>query len=229
MVVAESGHSPKWDPGCFHLTYPLVIPRSARILRLEDAREPTDVDARERAWVARLRGGDYSAFDAMFSAYADPLAAYVYGLLNSREDAQEIVQDLFLWIWEHRDRWDVPGQLRTYLYRSVRNRAISKIRHRRVENFFQLRSETQSKEVPILLTAVLPEGPDRLDASELSACVNRAVSQLPERARQVFLLIRQHHMSYAEAAEVMNISPKTVENHMARAFAGLRAALQDWK
>jgi RNA polymerase sigma-70 factor (family 1) len=204
-------------------------PRPAPTLRLEDAREATDVDARERAWVVRLRGGDYSAFDAMFSAYADPLAAYVYGLLNSREDAQEIVQDLFLWVWEHRDRWEVPGQLRTYFYRSARNRAISKIRHRRVESFFQLRSETQSKDVPIIPTAVLPEAPDRLDVAELSACVNRAVADLPDRARQVFLLIRQHNMSYAQAAEVMNISPKTVENHMARAFAGLRVALKDWK
>jgi RNA polymerase sigma-70 factor (ECF subfamily) len=203
--------------------------RPAPTLRLEDAREPTDVDTRDRVWIVRLRGGDYSAFDAMFSAYADPLASYVYGLLNSREDAQEIVQDLFLWVWEHRDRWAVPGQLRTYFYRSARNRAISKIRHRRVENFFQRRSETQSKDVPIIPTAVLPEAPDRLDVAELSACVNRAVSDLPERARQVFLLVRQHHMSYAQAAEVMNISPKTVENHMARAFAGLRAALEDWK
>jgi RNA polymerase sigma-70 factor (ECF subfamily) len=165
----------------------------------------------------------------MFSAYADPLTAYVYGMLSSREDAEEIVQDLFLWIWEHRDHWEVAGQLRTYFYRSARNRAISKIRHRRVENFFQLRSETRSKDVPIVPTAVLPEAPDRLDMAELSACVNRAVYELPERARQVFLLIRQHHMSYAQAAEVMRISPKTVENHMARAFAGLRAALEDWK
>jgi len=120
-------------------------------------------------------------------------------------------------------------QLRTYLYRSARNRAISKIRHRRVESFFQLRSETKSKDVPIFPTSVLPEAPDRLDAAELSACVNRAVSELPERARQAFLLVRQHHMSYAQAAEVMHISPNTVENHMARAFSGLRAALEDWK
>src|SRR5216117_2728620 len=100
----------------------LAMLRPAPTLRLDDAREPTDVDARDRAWILRLRGGDYSAFDAMFSAYADPLAAYVYGLLNSREDAQEIVQDLFLWVWEHRDRWDVPGQLRTYFYRSTQPR-----------------------------------------------------------------------------------------------------------
>ncbi len=205
------------------------MPRPTATLRIEDAREPADIESRERAWVELVRAGDYAAFDSMFNTYADPLAAFVYGLLKSREDAQEVVQDLFLWIWEHRDRWEVPGQLRSYLYRAARNRAISRIRHRRVENFFQLRSETQAREVPTRRTAVLPDAPDRLEAAELSVCVSRALSELPERARQVFLLVRQHHLSYAQAAEVMQISPKTVENHMARAFAGLRAALGDWR
>ena len=200
---------------------------SFRNLRIEDERDATE--KRDRAWIEDTRAGNYSAFDKMFLAYADPLIAYVYGLLKSREDAQEIVQDLFLWIWEHRSRWEVPGQLRTYLYRSARNRAISKIRHRRVESFFQLRSETQSKGIPIASTSVSPEGPDRVDAAELSVAVNRALAELPERARQVFLLVRQHHMTYAETAVVMQISPKTVENHMARAFAGLRRSLKDWR
>lgn len=178
----------------------------------------------ERETINRVRAGDYKAFDAMFTAYADPLSAYVYGLLQSREDAQEIVQDLFLWIWENRARWDVPGQLRTYLYRAARNRAISTMRHRRVQRLFHLTTEAQRSDVP-----VLPDAQDRLESAELSAQIARAIADLPERARQVFLLARQHHMSYAEVAEVMQISPKTVENHMARAFAGLRAALGDWR
>jgi RNA polymerase sigma-70 factor (family 1) len=228
VVLPELGFS-KADSDSFHTSYRPAMPRPASTLRFESKPEPADIESRERAWVERIRAGDYAAFDSMFSAYADPLAAFVYGLLKSREDAQEVVQDLFLWIWEHRDRWEFPGQLRSYLYRAARNRAISRIRHRRVENYFQLRSETHASEVPTRRTAVLPEAPDRLEAADLSACVSRAISELPERARQVFLLIRQHHMSYAPAAEVMQISPKTVENHMARAFAGLRAALGDWK
>jgi len=183
----------------------------------------------ERAWIDGTRAGDYKAFDAMFAAYADPLSAYVYGLLHSRDDAQELVQDLFLWIWENRSRWEVPGQLRTYLYRAARNRAISTMRHRRVQRMFQLRTESESRETPLSPgVVVLSDAQDQLETAELSGRINRAIEQLPERCRQVFLLSRQHHMSYAEVAEVMQISPRTVENHMARAFAGIRAALSDW-
>jgi RNA polymerase sigma-70 factor (ECF subfamily) len=192
-------------------------------LRIAPSQEgaPSDYD-----WIAGTRAGNYKAFDAMFVAYADPLCAYAYGLLRSRDDAQEIVQDLFLWIWENRTGWDVPGELRTYLYRSVRNRAISRMRHRRVQHLFRLRSAaTDSLEMPP--RAVLPDAQDRLEAAELSRAIVRALETLPERCRQVFLLSRQHHMSYAEVAQVMQISPKTVENHMARALAGLRAALGD--
>jgi RNA polymerase sigma-70 factor (ECF subfamily) len=162
----------------------------------------------------------------MFVAYADPLCAYAYGLLRSRDDAQEIVQDLFLWIWENRAGWTVPGELRTYLYRSVRNRAISRLRHRRVQHLFRLRSASADSSEAIA-RSVFPDVQDRLEAAELSRAMMRALEALPERCRQVFLLSRQHHMSYAEVAQVMQISPKTVENHMGRALAGLRAALGD--
>lgn len=189
--------------------------------------EPTAPN--ERAWIDGTRTGDYKAFDSIFAAYADPLCAYVYGLLQSRDDAQELVQDLFLWIWENRARWEVSGELRTYLYRAARNRAISTIRHRRVQRLFHLRSEAQSTEAPLASRGVvLPDAQDRIETAELSAQISLAIGELPERCRQVFLLTREHHMSYAEVAEVMQISPKTVENHMARAFAGLRAALSDW-
>jgi RNA polymerase sigma-70 factor (ECF subfamily) len=185
-----------------------------------------DAAPSEHDWIAGTRAGNYKAFDAMFVAYADPLCAYVYGLLRSRDDAQEVVQDLFLWIWEHRTGWDVPGELRTYLYRSARNRAISRMRHRRVQHLFRLRSASTDS-LDAIPRSVLPEAQDRLEADELSRAIALALEALPERCRQVFLLSRQHHMSYAEVAQVMQISPKTVENHMARALAGLRAALGD--
>lgn len=181
----------------------------------------------EREWVSRTRAGNYAAFDAMFIAYADALCAYAYGLLRSREDAQEIVQDLFLWIWENRARWEVPGQLRTYLYRAVRNRAISIIRHRRVQHLFHLRSEAQTEEGLTVPAIGQTEAEERLESADLSERLTRALAALPERSRQAFLLSREHHMTYAQIAEVMQIAPKTVENHLARALSGLRQALSD--
>jgi RNA polymerase sigma-70 factor (ECF subfamily) len=192
--------------------------------------DPKGIAARERELIGRTRAGEYEAFDTLFVAYADALCAYVYGLLQSKEDAQEVVQDLFLWIWEHRAEWQVPGELRTYLYKSARNRAISYVRHRRVEHLFRLDAGTRDVDGAPSggRPSALPETNERVELDELSRRVATALEELPERCRQVFLLSRQHHLSYAEVATVMNISPKTVEAHMARAFAGLRAALADW-
>lgn len=182
----------------------------------------------ERELVARTRAGDYDAFDTIFSLYADRLSAYAYGFLRSSDDAREAVQDVFLAIWQNRLRWQVPGELRTYLYRSVRNRCISAMRRRRVERFFRLRTEQHYHRDPVA-PAAGGDAQVRLETAELAARVQKVVDGLPERCRQVFILNRQHEMSYAEVAEVLQIAVKTVENHMARAFAALRQALSEYR
>src|SRR5439155_11146036 len=138
----------------------------------------------DRDAVTAIRAGDYEAFEVVFCAFVEPLAAFACRLLRSREDARDVVHDLFLWIWEHREEWEVPGALKTYLYRATRNRALSQLRHRKVEWIFRRGRATHADPT---LTIVSPLSTQRIEANELSTLVERAIESLPKRSRHVFL------------------------------------------
>jgi RNA polymerase sigma-70 factor (family 1) len=182
------------------------------------------VDA-ERELIAAIRLGDYAAFDRLFRDYVDRLCAYACNLLRSSDEARDVVQDLFLWIWQHRAQWSVPGTLKTYLYQATHNRAIDRLRHRNVERAFR---NTHADDPDIVPRIVRPVAHERLEAADLALLARRAIAGLPPRCRQVFVLKQQHGLTYAQIAEVMQLSPKTVENHLARALAGMRAQLEEW-
>ena len=96
-------------------------------------------ESRDRAWVESIRTGDVPAFEAMFRAYKNDLGAFVMSWVHSREAAEEVIQDLFLHLWEQRHEWQPPVPLNIYLFRAARNRAIDYLRHQRVETEFQQR------------------------------------------------------------------------------------------
>jgi RNA polymerase sigma-70 factor (ECF subfamily) len=177
-------------------------------------------------WVARIRESDHAAFEALVRHYSDRLCAFVYRTTRDVGATEELVQDLFLWIWRHRHEWEVRGGLTTYLYRSARNRAVSYLRREGLERRWQ------EKMVSAGLHAFEPtpasQSDEEANASELSAAIDGAIDALPNRCRQVFTLNREHHLSYRQIAETLGISVKTVEVHMGRALAALRRHLTDW-
>ena len=190
------------------------------------SRADRDIDARDAEWVTRVRAGDYEAFDAMVREYGPPLCAYASTWVDGALEAEDLVQDLFYWVWEHRNTWSVPGSLRAYLYRAARNRAISHIRHRRVEQRFRDETTTQvARSGPPLHFSAADHG---LNAGELSAIVDATIEGLPDRCRHVFILNRHHQLTYAQIATALQISVKTVEMHMGRALSRLRERLSDW-
>ena len=183
--------------------------------------------ALERSWIAGVQAGDDRAFEAMFRAYRDDLVAFAESLLRSREQAQEVVQDLFLRIWQMRDLWEPRCALNMYLFRAVRNRAIMRLRQQRSELTFHERL-SQIESGP--MSASSSNASDaRVCVADLESAIARAVADLPDRCREVFALSRNHHLSNAQIAEVMQISVKTVEVQMTRALAHLRRRLADWR
>jgi RNA polymerase sigma-70 factor (ECF subfamily) len=184
-------------------------------------------ESRDRAWVESIRTGDVPAFEAMFRAYKNDLGAFVTSWVHSREAAEEVIQDLFLHLWEQRHEWQPAVPLNIYLFRAARNRAIDHLRHQRVEAEFQERIARRRD------AGFEPRAPVRGDeaaqAAELEDAIERAVSTLPPRCQEVFRLSRYHHLSYAEVALVMQISTKTVEVQMGRALTALRSCLAAWR
>ncbi len=173
--------------------------------------------------VARVRGGDQAAFAVIFHRYVTHLCAFAYRYVESRDLAAELVQDVFFKIWRNRERWEIAESLKAYLYRATRNHALDFLKHEGVERRW---AEAVARErlVNDALTSVGSPANDR--ASDVAEELTRVLDRLPERRRQVFLLRWHHDLSYAEIAELMGTTPKTVENQMNRALRTIREHLR---
>ena len=160
---------------------------------------------------------DIAAFEAVFRTHYAPLCDFVYGYVRSRAVAQELVQDLFLRLW---DRTPTPaGTLAaSYLYTAARNRALGHLRRERVAAAWASDPASAAHAAPAAADEPLRE-------HELREAVDRAVAELPERCRLVFTLSRYRRLSNAEIARTLSISVNTVEQQMWRALKTLRVKL----
>ncbi len=176
---------------------------------------------------ARLRAGDAVACEALFNRYVDSLCGFAFAYTQSRESAEEIVQELFLWLWEHRSAIESPRSVPGYLHGAVRNRALNAVRDRVTE------LRIHEKEAEQGGASVLPasfDAPDALaEAHDLNDALARAVAEMPLRwVAKSFTLSRARHLTYAEIGVVLSLSPKTIEIYMSRALALLRERLAPW-
>jgi RNA polymerase sigma-70 factor (ECF subfamily) len=189
----------------------------------ESDAERSDRDAQ---WVQRVRHGDSPAFEGLFLAYYERLVRFVYGYVKTRSAAEEVVQDVFFNIWSHHERWEVQGAVRTYLYAAARNRALNRLRRSDLEQRWA-ESVADDEDVVAVVPRV-PQANERVELVELDAAIRHAIDQLPPRCRETFVLSRQHHLSYEQIAQVMEISVKTVQEQIARALRSLRTSLAIW-
>lgn len=174
----------------------------------------------ERALLQKVQSGDEGAYDAVFRTWYPTLVRVGTALLHDVDAAEEVAQDVMLELWRRRHVLDADVPLRAYLLRAVRNRALNHLRHLKV------RRESAS-EVESLYDA--PLGADQpIVAKELAEAVRQALQELPPRCREVFELSRVHGLRYAEIAEALEISQKTVEAQMGKALRILRERLSSW-
>jgi RNA polymerase sigma-70 factor (ECF subfamily) len=176
----------------------------------------------ESGWVDAIRAGSADAFEALFRAYHADLCAFAYRYLGAPDLAEEIVQEVFLFVWERRATWEVRTSPRSYLFTAVRNAAVSYLRHERVVR----RGQTQIRE---LHPVAAPSADLEAGEAETIAAVRQAIGRLPARCRLVFTLHREQGLTYAEVAEVLSISPRTVEVQIGRALKSLRKNLADMR
>lgn len=183
-------------------------------------------DGSERDEIARIRRGDAAAFEAIFRAHYATLCRYARGYRLSREAAEDLVQDVFLRVWDARADWAPAGSVAAYLHAAVRNRALDYARHDAVHERWRRHAADDDVVALAAVRPVADPADAALELAELDAVLGRAVARLPDRCRQTFLLCRASELSYAEIAAVMNVSVKTVKEQMARALRVLRAAVE---
>lgn len=184
---------------------------------------PTPPDDRDADIAARLRAGDSAAFEELFRREYGTLVAHGTRILGTPDLAEEVVQEVFLQIWQNRERGDFGTEnVSGYLTRAVRNRSMSRLRHVRVENRWR---ERIAQEGPAPMIAPSPSADAKVRSNELIRAVQVAMEELPPRPRKALLLRRQHGLSYAEIARLMGITTKTVEVHIGTALRKLRERL----
>jgi RNA polymerase sigma-70 factor, ECF subfamily len=178
---------------------------------------PVDYDA---DWLARIQRGDPLAHEALFRMFAPGLYAFLTRYVQSTAVAEDIVQDLFLAIWDHRAQLSIDGSVRTYLFTAARNRALNYLKHERIADRFRVTVMDRTDGAD----PSAPGESDFLAAME----VQSAIDQLPPRCRLIFTMSRQQDMTYNQIADVLGISVKTVEVQMGRALKSLRARHQEF-
>ena len=183
--------------------------------------EPKTVDLPGDQLLVTLQAGDITAFEMMFKTYYQPLCNYAYSFVHERDEAEEIVQTTFLSVWEKNDNLAIHTGVKPYLYAMVRNAALNVLKHEKIKQ--------QHATVELAVAERSTESVTRtVIASELEVHIYKALNKLPEQCRLVFKLSRFEELKYAEIAEQLNISVKTVENQMGKALKIMREQLKDY-
>ncbi|HYG40342.1 MAG TPA: RNA polymerase sigma-70 factor [Cytophagales bacterium] len=168
-----------------------------------------------------LIDGEESAFETVFKSHFKALHAYAYTILRDHEEAEEVVQAMFLRLWERKEKLEIRTSLKAYLYRSIHNDCMNLIKHEKVKLKYQshavytMKNETDNASNKVQLT-------------ELEERLHQALNKLPEGCRTVFQLSRFEELKYQEIADRLKISVKTVENQMGKALRILRMELADF-
>jgi RNA polymerase sigma-70 factor (ECF subfamily) len=174
----------------------------------------------DRELLDRLRQGDRATFDDVFRTHYPLLVGVAERIVGERALAEEVGQDVMLELWRRRETVVVEESLRAYLVRAARNRALNHVRHERMK--------VRTAPFAAGETVTQAEAPGHLAEEEIQAAVREAVAALPERCREVFELSRGRGLRYAEIAETLGISVKTVEAQMGKALRVLRVRLAPW-
>jgi RNA polymerase sigma-70 factor, ECF subfamily len=179
------------------------------------------VELSENQLLDTLKAGDITAFEMIFKTYYQPLCNYAYTFVQDKDEAEEIVQTTFLAVWEKKEVLEIRSTIRPYLYAMVRNACLNVIKHEKIKQ--------QHATVELAMGESSVESVTRtVMANELERRIHQAMETLPEQCRLVFKLSRFEELKYQEIADQLEISIKTVENHMGKALKIMREQLRDY-
>lgn len=169
--------------------------------------------------LSAVQRGDQKAFDTLFRRYYPMLCAYGHRFVEL-EDAEEIVENSLLWIWENRETLVIESSLNSYLFKMVYRRALNKLAHIDATQRADTRFYEEMQE--------MLQDTDYYQIEELAKRIEDAVAALPESYREAFVMHRFRDMSYKEIAETLGVSPKTIDYRIQQALKQLRVDLKDY-
>ncbi len=169
-------------------------------------------------WSHCLRRSDRQAYTQVFEATYDALYRYAWYFVHDEDAAYDVLQDVFLKLWQVRERVDPARSLKALLYQMVRNTALNHMRHAK-------RHAADTLDDVPFEPASMPREEENYDMQTLETHLRRWIDELPQRRREAFMLSRYQGLSHVEIAGIMDLAPKTVNNHIVLALQHLRSRL----
>lgn len=162
----------------------------------------------EETTFRKMQEGDWKAFNAFFEEYAERLFHYAVGFVKRREEAEDIVQDAFVYLWEHRARIAYTGSVYAYLAQTVKHACVD----------FKLHEEVKARYAQEMARQGEADEAEDDNFEELYARLRKVIDALPARCREIFVMGCVDGMSYKEVAEKLGISENTVKTQIKLAY-----------
>ncbi|AGA80739.1 RNA polymerase sigma factor [Echinicola vietnamensis] len=163
----------------------------------------------------RLKQADHRAFDLLFDRYWKRLFEYAYKMLQDREQAEDVVQEVFVQLWENASNREIQ-HLSGYFFRAVKYQVANTVRNKKWH------VDWDSLELEGIM---LTEETEQPQDTKLLQQLEQRIEQLPPKCKEIFYLNKKHGYTAKEIAASLNISPRTVEGHLQRALKSLKADL----
>lgn len=176
----------------------------------------------EQKWVVGLKAGEIHSFNHLFNFYGKRIYYFALGYLKSKDEAEEVVQEVFFKIWQNRQQLNPELSFKAYLF---------KIAYNYIQQAFIKVQKEQAYKHELIQSSIhfSTEMEERLDYHSLLQLTERIIDTLPPRQKEVLLLKRKENMSMKEISELLDISPKTAENHLTQALKKIKEALTEEK
>ena len=165
-----------------------------------------------------LKNDDEAAFAEIYKRYAKILADFTASKLFNLEDAQDIIHDLFVKLWEDRKQLNITSNLKTYLFTITRHRIIDKIRR-------NINREEYAIMLQSLASAYQPNIEQQIAAKELRQAIENSLNELSPRVKEIYQLSREENLSITEIAKKLQLSEQTVKNQLSTALSHLRKSV----
>jgi len=179
-------------------------------------------DQQFKQWARQIRASNERAFSELFHAVYPRMIKFAWRYTRAKSSAQDVVQESFVKLWDVRSNIDPNRSLKAYLYQIVRSRALNHIRDKKEYTPLEDARNQQLKVQSRALTNVIEDPNYDQKMADL-------IDALPERQREAMQLSRFEGLEHDEIAKVMNISPRTVNNHIVAALKTLRREWNSYK
>ncbi|RKD90898.1 RNA polymerase sigma-70 factor [Mangrovibacterium diazotrophicum] len=174
----------------------------------------------ERNLLESLAKGDRQAYNLLYLMYAPKVEVFVEKLVKNKETAEDITHNVFLQVWEKKDIISKVNSFNQYVFKMARNSVFDLFDHNLIKMRYKKSIESKGS-----FSVLRTESEEEIHTKDLSMLIDLTINRMPPKRKIVFLMSRKEGLSHKEIAEKLNISTRTVENHLAQAREEIRRVI----